>query len=128
MITVVASAFVLAGAAFTMLGGIGALRLRDVFSRIHPAAKGPTLGLLLVAIGTALELRQAGVALTLAVVVVLQFLAAPVGAHLLGRAIHERMPLRADQVDELADDLGRPRTVGPGAAGADPGANLPPDP
>lgn len=147
MTTVVASAFVLVGAAFTMLGGIGVLRLRDVFSRIHPAAKGPTLGLLLVAIGTALELRQAGVVLTLALVVVLQFLAAPVGAHLLGRAIHERLPLPVDQIDELADDLGRARPngrsgsatetvrpdpaggrAGPGTAGAEPGANPVPDP
>lgn len=128
MISIVASAFVLAGAAFTMLGGIGAVRLRDVFSRIHPAAKGPTLGLLLVAVGTAIELRQAGVVLTLALVVILQFLAAPVGAHLLGRAIHERMPMRADQIDELADDLGRPRSAADGTSGAEPGAKAAPDP
>lgn len=128
MITVVASALVLLGAAFTMLGGIGAVRLSDVFSRIHPAAKGPTLGLLLVAAGTALELRQAGVVLTLALVVILQFLAAPVGAHLLGRAIHERLPMRADQIDELADDLGRPRSDDPGTSGAEPGAKSAPDP
>lgn len=128
MISIVASAFVLAGAAFTMLGGVGAVRLRDVFSRIHPAAKGPTLGLLLVAVGTAIELRQAGVVLTLALVVILQFLAAPVGAHLLGRAIHERMPMRADQIDELADDLGRPRSAADGTSGAEPGAKAAPDP
>lgn len=131
MISVVAAVLVLLGAAFTMLAGIGTLRLRDVFSRIHPAAKGPTLGLLLVATGAALELRQAGAALTLGLVVVLQFLAAPVGAHLLGRAIHERLPQgvggddRADVIDELADDLACRRS---GEAGSVPGANPPPAP
>lgn len=126
MISVIAAVLVLAGAAFTMLAGIGALRFHDVFSRIHPAAKGPTLGLLLVALGTALELRQASAAMTLGLVVVLQFLAAPVGAHLLGRAIHERLPLRSDQVDELADDLGRRRRDGSDEVEAGPSAKAPP--
>ena len=34
-----------------------------------------------------------------------EFLAAPLGAHLLGRAIHISLPLQADEIDELADDL-----------------------
>ncbi len=106
---VVAAALVVLGAGFTMLAGIGAVRFADAYSRMHPAAKGPTLGLLLVAAGAALELRQSAAVLTLALVVVLQFLAAPVGAHLLGRAIHQRVPLPSDQLDELATDLGRER-------------------
>lgn len=109
LLDVVAAAFVLLGAGFTMLAGVGALRFPDAYTRMHPAAKGPTLGLLLVALGAAIELGQAGAALTLALVVVLQFLAAPVGAHLLGRAIHQRLPLPSDQVDELARDLDQDR-------------------
>lgn len=103
--TQVAGALIVVGAMFTMLAGIGTLRFRDVYARMHPAAKGPTLGLLLVAIGAAVELRSAGAVLGLALVVVLQFLAAPVGAHLLGRAIHQRIPLQIEVVDELASDL-----------------------
>lgn len=120
MTSVLAAALVLLGAAFTMLAGMGVLRFRDAYSRMHPAAKGPTLGLLLVATGTSIELGRAGAVLTLALVVVLQFLAAPVGAHLLGRAIHQRVSLPADQVDELAaagspaDPFdGEPRSDGP---------------
>jgi multicomponent Na+:H+ antiporter subunit G len=105
MLTLIAGILILIGAVFTMLAGIGTLRFDDVYSRMHPAAKGPTLGLLLVALGAALELRQLGPILALALVVVLQFLAAPLGAHLLGRAIHISLPLQADEVDELADDL-----------------------
>lgn len=116
MTSVVAAAFVVLGAGFTMLAGIGALRFRDAYARMHPAAKGPTLGLLLVATGTAIELGRADAFLTLALVVVLQFLAAPVGAHLLGRAIHQRVPLPPDQVDELAaaaNPPGDPNDVNP---------------
>jgi multicomponent Na+:H+ antiporter subunit G len=105
MLTLLAGILILLGAVFTMLAGIGTLRFDDVYSRMHPAAKGPTLGLLLVAIGAAIELRELGPILALALVVVLQFLAAPLGAHLLGRAIHISLPLQADEVDELADDL-----------------------
>jgi multicomponent Na+:H+ antiporter subunit G len=105
MLTLLAGILILLGAVFTMLAGIGTLRFDDVYARMHPAAKGPTLGLLLVALGAAIELRELGPILALALVVVLQFLAAPLGAHLLGRAIHISLPLRPDEVDELSDDL-----------------------
>jgi len=104
MMTIVAGILIALGALFTMLAGIGALRFGDVYSRMHPAAKGPTLGLLLVAVGAAVELRSLAIVLALTLVVVLQFLAAPVGTHLLGRAIHQRLPLQLDEVDELARD------------------------
>jgi multicomponent Na+:H+ antiporter subunit G len=103
--TIAAGILIVIGAAFTMLASIGTLRFDDVYARMHPAAKGPTLGLLLVATGAALELRSLAATLALALVVILQFLAAPVGAHLLGRAIHQRLPLQIDEIDELADDL-----------------------
>jgi multicomponent Na+:H+ antiporter subunit G len=103
--TVAAGILIVLGATFTMLAGVGALRFSDVYARMHPAAKGPTLGLLLVAVGAAIELRSLAATLALGLVVILQFLAAPVGAHLLGRAIHQRLPLQLDEVDELARDL-----------------------
>jgi multicomponent Na+:H+ antiporter subunit G len=103
--SIVAGILIVGGAAFTMLAGLGALRFRDAYTRMHPAAKGPTLGLLLVALGTAIELRNLAVILALALVVVLQFLAAPVGTHLLGRAIHGRLVTRIDTVDEWTEDL-----------------------
>lgn len=105
MMTIAAGILIVAGAVFTMLAGVGALRFSDVYARMHPAAKGPTLGLLLVAIGAALELRSLASTLALGLVVILQFLAAPVGAHLLGRAIHQRLPLDVEEVDELTSDL-----------------------
>lgn len=103
--TAVAGVLIVLGSMFTMLAGVGTLRFDDVYARMHPAAKGPTLGLLLVAMGAAIELRSLGAALALGLVVVLQFLAAPVGAHLLGRAIHQRLPLQRYQTDELETDL-----------------------
>lgn len=95
---------IVVGSVFTMLAGVGALRFTDVYARMHPAAKGPTLGLLLVAAGAAIDLRSLAAVLALGLVVILQFLAAPVGSHLLGRAIHQQMPELTEGVDELARD------------------------
>jgi multicomponent Na+:H+ antiporter subunit G len=91
------------GAGWAVLAAVGVLRFDDVFSRMHAATKAPTLGLLLVLGGAALHL-DGGDALKLLLVGLLVFLTAPVGAHLIGRAVH-RSPgdvrIRIDTVDEL---------------------------
>jgi multicomponent Na+:H+ antiporter subunit G len=91
------------GAGWAVLAAVGVLRFDDVFSRMHAATKAPTLGLFLVLGGAALHL-DGGDALKLLLVGLLVFLTAPVGAHLIGRAVH-RSPgdvrIRIDTVDEL---------------------------
>lgn len=102
------SALLVAGAAWTVLAAIGVLKFDDVFARLHAGTKATTLGLILIVSGTALRL-DLGEAGKLLVVVLLVFLTAPVGAHLIGRAVH-RSPGSAtvviDTVDELRDDEG----------------------
>ena len=101
------------GAAWTLVAAVGVLRLDDVFSRMHAATKAPTLGLLLVLAGTAMRLGG-GDALKVALVGALVFLTAPVGAHLIGRAVH-RSPgdvrIRIDTVDELDGAARRDREL-----------------
>lgn len=100
---VVAGVFVIAGASFTVLAMIGVLRFGDVYSRMHAASKAPTLGLLLIATGVAIELGEMSATATLVLVVLLQALTGPVGVHILGHAIHRRMAPQVDDVDELAE-------------------------
>lgn len=83
---VIGCVLLIAGASLALLAGVGVLRLPDVFARMHAATKPATLGLVLVAIGTALIVGSAATWLTLTLVVVLQFLTAPAGAHLVARA------------------------------------------
>jgi multicomponent Na+:H+ antiporter subunit G len=94
---VVASVLIVAGCALGLLGGIGLARLPDVFGRMHAATKPPTLGLVLVALGAILRVDQLSDVTFLVLVVGLQFLTAPVGAHLVGRSAY-------DSGDQLADD------------------------
>ena len=100
-----AGVLMVAGAAWALVAAIGVVRFDDVYSRMHAATKAPTLGLLLVLAGAALRLGG-GDALKVALVGVLVFLTAPVGAHLIGRAVHRSpgdVQIRIDTVDELAE-------------------------
>jgi multicomponent Na+:H+ antiporter subunit G len=97
----------IAGALFALLAGIGVHKFRDPYSRMHAAAKSPTLGLILVSIGAALLIRTFEATATVFLVVVLQLLTSPVGTHLAGRAVHLRVDVPQDGPDELARDESR---------------------
>ncbi len=81
-----ASALIVFGASLALLAAIGLNRFKDVFSRMHAATKPATLGLALILTGTALVLPTPGAVAKLFLVVLVQFITAPVAAHLVGRA------------------------------------------
>lgn len=116
---VVAAVLIVAGAALGTLGGVGLIRLPDLFGRMHAATKAPTLGLVLVAVGAAMRVDSASDIMFLALVVGLQFLTAPVGAHLISRSAYDAgVPMSEDTVlDELEDAAPdpAPETAGPDA-------------
>ena len=101
---IVGDVFVLLGSALTMIGGIGAVRFPDVYSRMHAAAKAPTLGLVLVAIGAAFTIRTSLAICVLVLVVVLQLISAPLGTHAISRATHRHRHVDLDGIDDLARD------------------------
>jgi multicomponent Na+:H+ antiporter subunit G len=101
--TVLADILLVAGAAWAVIAAAGTLRFDDVYGRMHAATKTTTLALLVVLAGAAIHLGGADAA-KFALVGLLVFVTAPVGAHLTGRAVH-RSPgdvrIRIDTVDEL---------------------------
>lgn len=107
----VAAALILVGSAFAALAGLGQFRYRDVFVRMHVATKPATLGLGLVLTGALLAADGVAPSAKLALAVALQFLTAPVAAHLIGRAAYQAgatrdLDLVIDELagaDELAD-------------------------
>jgi multicomponent Na+:H+ antiporter subunit G len=107
-VSTVADVLLVAGAAWAVVAAAGMLRFDDVFSRMHASTKSTTLALFVVLAGAALGLGGMEAA-KLGLVGLLVFVTAPVGAHLMGRAIH-RTPgethLRMDTVDELAAEDG----------------------
>lgn len=83
---VVASVLMVLGSALALVAAIGLQRFKDVFARMHAATKPATLGLILILTGAALTLPIPGAVAKLMLVILLQFITAPVGAHLVGRA------------------------------------------
>lgn len=95
------------GAVFMLLAAVGVVRFGSTFARMHAAAKAPALGIIGLALGSALTIQSARATVAVILVVVLQLIAGPVSAHLLGRSIYRRVERPIDGTDELADELAR---------------------
>lgn len=102
---VVIGVLAIAGAVLMVIAGVGLLRFPDVYSRMHAAAKVPTLGLAFIAIAAAISVDDARVRSLLAVA--LLFATAPAAAHLVGRAAYraEGIDIELDGPDDLGELL-----------------------
>lgn len=96
-VDVATSALMLVGALLSLIAAIGLHRLGDVLSRMHAATKPATLGIVCCAGAATLQLADLSDVTKLAVAVVLQLVTAPVGAHMLARAVRGRPTLAADE-------------------------------
>jgi multicomponent Na+:H+ antiporter subunit G len=104
-VDIASAVLLLAGSVLAVLAGVGLQRFPDVFARIHSATKATTLALVLIVAGAALRIGDPGDAAKLALVAVLQFITAPVAAHMVGRASYRAGTEMSDRtaVDELGD-------------------------
>ena len=93
---------VVAGAAWSLLAAIGVCRFDDVYARLHASTKSTTLGLLLTLGGAAVVLGG-GDAVKVALSGLVLLFTAPIGAHLVGRAVHHAggHSVHMDTIDEL---------------------------
>jgi multicomponent Na+:H+ antiporter subunit G len=95
------------GAAFLLLGGLGLVRMPDVFNRIQAGTKATTLGTLLSLAGVAC--LQPDWAAKLLLVGLFILFTNPISSQVLARAAHrsgaEKSPLTS--VDRLAEDQGK---------------------
>jgi multicomponent Na+:H+ antiporter subunit G len=102
---VLSAVLMLTGVALALVAALGLVRFPDVFSRMHAATKPSTLGLLLIAVGAAVRMREGGDAVALLLVAAFQFVTGPVAAHMIGRAAYRSGAGGKGTlvVDELAD-------------------------
>lgn len=110
LLALIGGALLVAGAAFLLLGGLGLVRMPDVFNRIQAGTKATTLGTLLSLAGIAC--LQPDWALKLALIGLFILFTNPLSSHVLARAAHrsgaDKSPLTA--VDRLAEDRQGDRT------------------
>ncbi len=108
-------ALLIGGMFFMCVAALGIVRMPDLYHRMHAATKGVTLGIVgllvagAVALGALPETQFMMIATKVALVVIFQFVANPVGAHLLSKAAHlDKAPLWSGTLsDELADAKSR---------------------
>ena len=102
---ILVSIFLLIGAFFTLVGGIGMVRLPDLFMRLHAPTKSSTLGLgsfLIAAIIFAAFNGRFGFAEIL--ITLFALITAPVSANLMAQAaLHLRLRSTSGEVPESLD-------------------------
>jgi multicomponent K+:H+ antiporter subunit G len=103
--TVLISAFLLVGAAFTLIGALGLLRLQTFYTRLHAPTLGTTFGTVFIAAASMLYFSLAGGRLALHEVLIVAFVtvSTPVGLIVLVRASLLRESLERDRAGAPSD-------------------------
>lgn len=89
----------LVGALLVLVSAIGVVRFTDIFARLHALAKASTLGILLILLGAAVNLRNLNDLTSVVLAAVLHLLASPPASNMLSRAtyISEGIGVRHDR-------------------------------
>ncbi len=87
---VLSGLLLIGGALLALIASVGLHRLPDTLARMHAATKPATLGVTMCAVGAMIQTQDASTITKILVIVIVQLVAAPVGAHVLGRAIRNK--------------------------------------
>ena len=115
MLEFLLSILILIGAAFTFIGSLGLVRLRDFYTRLHGPTKASTLGVGSLLIASAVFFSHRGEAISLheVLVTVFLFITAPISAHLMAKAaLHLRLSSISEPPrDELLEVSGQAHEI-----------------
>jgi multicomponent Na+:H+ antiporter subunit G len=103
MMDLVGGIVLVIGSLFILLAAVGTVRFTDIYARMHAAAKGPALGVMLVGIGTAMTIRSIPATVGVSLVIMLQLVTGAVGSHMLSRSVYRKLRPPLDGTDELAE-------------------------
>ncbi|MGI8774018.1 MAG: monovalent cation/H(+) antiporter subunit G [Actinomycetota bacterium] len=110
---VIGQALILVGSGLMLLAGVGAVRLPDLFSRLHAGAKAASLGSGCIFAGTAFLLPETAVTVKMLLAISFQFATAPVAAHVIGRAAYKSgIPMWRTLYNDLDPEEGEPELEG----------------
>ena len=93
------------GGFFAIVGGIGVLRLPDVYSRLHAAGVTDTLGAGLILLGLGLQGGLSQVTIKLGLIVVFLVFTSPTSTHALaGAALHSGLKPKLAEPDASGEE------------------------
>lgn len=106
MLGIFGAVLLVAGAVFLLLGGLGLVRMPDVFNRIQAGTKATTLGTLLSLMGAAC--LQPDWSLKLLLIGLFILFTNPLSSQVMARAAHRTGAEKTSKtsVDRLAEDTG----------------------
>lgn len=106
---VVGVVLIVIGALLTLVTAIGMVSLHSLFARMHAATKPQVLGMVVMCLGLSAVLQYPRATATLLLVVIMQFVVAPISAHMLGRTVFRMGVVDRDVIvaDEFTEDLER---------------------
>jgi multicomponent Na+:H+ antiporter subunit G len=96
----IGEAFALVGALLVLLSAVGVVRLDDTLDRMHALAKASTLGVLLVLLGAAANLRNLNDLTSVVLAALLHLLASPPASNMVSRAAYLSGGVARCEVDE----------------------------
>ncbi len=96
-------ALLLSGGAFVFVGGVGALRMPDLYTRIHAASVTDTLGTILVLLGIILQAGWSMATIKLAAILVFLLITTPTAAYALANAARLAGIVPERRVDKKGD-------------------------
>ncbi len=88
MAQIVAWILMTIGSLFMFLAAVGLVRMPDLFLRMHAITKSSTLGIGLLAIGSALYFGELAIATRAMAVMLFIYITVPVGAHMIARSAY----------------------------------------
>lgn len=108
MLDLLGAVLLVGGALFLLLGGLGLVRMPDVFTRIQAGTKATTLGTMLTLSGMAC--LQPDWALKLLLIGLFILLTNPLSSQVMARSAHRTGSRQTAKtvVDRLAEDTGEP--------------------
>jgi len=102
MMELMASVFLLLGAAFSLVAAIGIVRMPDLWCRMHAATKAGAFGVSLMLLALFLAMPSVRTFVQGALIIAFFYLTAPVAAHLIARvALVRRVPVWRSQETEV---------------------------
>lgn len=98
----------LIGAGLILLSAIGSIRFNEILARMHALAKASTLGIALMLIGAAIQMKSANYITSILLALLLHILMSPASSNMLSRATYlaGAMPQNNTVIDEGAKVLG----------------------
>lgn len=88
IVDAISIALLIGGGVFVFIGGLGALRMPDFYTRLHAASLTDTMGTILVLLGLALYAGVSLAALKLFAILVFLMLTSPTATYALANAAH----------------------------------------